>query len=271
MKLYKVGLSENVEPLLNNSALYEYNMLKAILEPIDCSDHVCILNGIGDPTEVLNINKRKIFIATDGFCFTQNKEVIDNCDFIIHQSEKHLDFITKPQTYNYVPFLFINNKPKSYIQDSKVIFGGANRGRDDKINKYILNGTEYNPGVVAFLKMYDQKGNVLFDNRVNYEEFIKILRSYKYTICFSRKEYDEMQWTTARFFESISNYVLPFVDNTYCVYHEFNADIVTSYEELWNNILSMSEDERMEKLNGLRFIMNKYKNAFKDTIIDIIS
>lgn len=275
MKLYKIGLdaTSDTSTLLNNSALYEYNKLKAILDPIDCNDYICVLNGVGKIPNALPMNKKKIFIATDGFCFDKNKDIIDECDYVLHQSEKILDFIHKPQAYNYVPFLFTNDAPKSIIQDSKVIFGGANRGRDDKINKYILNGTTINPNVVAFLKMYDNNDNVVFDNRIEYSAFIHVLRSYKYTICFSRKEYDEMQWTTARYFESISNYVLPFVDITYCVHHAFNGltDIVTSYAEMCDKIKNMTEQARLEKLDKLNTIVNAHRDAFKDTILSIIN
>lgn len=275
MELYKIGLdaTSDTSALLNNSALYEFNRLKSILDTIDCDDFICILNGITNKEFILPKNKKKIFIATDGFCFDKNKDIIDECDYILHQSEQRLDFIHKPQAYNFVPFLFTNDEPKSVIQDSKVVFGGANRGRDDKIKKYILDGFTINPNVVAFLKMYDGDGKVIFDNRIEYGEFIKVLRSYKYTICFSRKEYDEMQWTTARFFESISNYTLPFVDSTYCVHSLFNGmvDVVTSYEEMCDKINNMHEQERLNKIILLNEIVMAYKDAFKDTILSIIS
>ena len=273
MQLYKIGLNPNdTSSLLNNSALYEYNRLKTILDPIDCDDFICILNGISKEPSTFPANKKKIFIATDGFCFDKNKDIIDECDYVLHQSERRLEFIHKPQGYNYVPFLFTNNEPKSIIQDSKVIFGGANRGRDDKINKYILNGSTINPDVVAFLKMYDNEGNVIFDNRVEYSAFIRIMRSYKYTICFSRKEYDEMQWTTARFFEAVSNYTLPLVDSTYCVHSLFSGmvNVVTSYYQMCNVIDKMSEEERLNNINLLNDIIIAYQDAFKDTILSII-
>lgn len=276
MELYKIGLdaTSDTSALLNNSALYEYNRLKSILDTIDCNDFICILNGVDTRHNKFNLpNKKKIFIATDGFCFDKNKDIIDECDYIIHQSEKKLDFIHKPQAFNYVPFVFTSNEPKSIIQDDKVIFGGANRGRDDKINKYIINGSTINSNVVAFLKMYDINGNVVFDNRVDYDAFRRILRSYKYTICFSRKEYDEMRWTTARFIESISNFVLPFIDITYCTYHEFNGltDVVTSYKDMCNKMNNMCEQERLDKLTTLNNIIYTYKDAFRDTILSIIN
>ena len=275
MELYKIGLDPytDVSSLLNNSALYEYNKLKSILDPIDCDDFICVLNGISNKRFELPANKKKIFIATDGFCFDKNKDIIDECDYVLHQSEETLDFVHKPQGYNYVPFLFTNDEPKSMIQDSKIVFGGANRGRDDKINKYILNGATINPDVVAFLKMYNNEGKVVFDNRIEYSAFIRVLRSYKYTICFSRKEYDEMRWTTARYFESISNYVLPLIDSTYCVHSVFNGmtDVVTSYFEMRYKMSVIDEQERLNKINLLNDIIIAYKDAFKDTILSIIN
>ena len=275
MKLYKIGLNpkRNASTLLNNGGLFEYNKIKAVLDDIDCDDYICILNGVSKKAYSFPTKKKKIFIATDAFCFDKNKDVIDKCDYVLHQSEQKLDCIHKPQEYSYVPFLFTSNEPQSAIQIPKVIFGGANRGRDDKICKYILHWHEVNPDVVPFLKICNEDQDVIFDNRVNYDDFIKIMRSYKYTICFSRKEYDELKWTTPRYIEAISNYVLPLMDVTYCTHSAFHGleDIVTSSTNMHALITSMTESERMHKLSLLDHIVNVYKDAFRDTILKIIN
>lgn len=274
MEVVKIGGQQGNTS--KNGGDFEFNLIKEELKDIDCNDFMVIVNGYGDESEILASKKKKIFIITDSFAFKGNKNSIEQCDIIMHQSKKDLSFINKnkEQYFSYVPFLFYL-EDRAINQSNNIIFGGANTGREDKFQEYLFDEKELlRPNITAFVKKYClNTGKVLYDDRIDYESFCQIMKYFKYTICFSREEYDKLQWVTPRFIEAISRFVFPFTDNNYAVFGGLQAYQYTasSYDEMMMKIECIDESMRLSELSIMQKIAASYKERFKSLIIDIIS
>lgn len=272
MEVIKIGNQQSM--VSKNGGSFEFDLIKEEVKDIDCNDYMIIVNGCGNESEILASKKKKIFIVTDSFAFNENKESIEKCDVILHQSKDGLSFINKKQYFSHVPFLFFSENEKINNQSDGIIFGGANTRREDKFGKYLFDKREsLRPNIVAFVKKYcPETGKVLYDDRIDYESFCQMLRYFKYTICFSREEYDELQWVTPRYIEAISRFVFPFTDDKYAVYGDLQSyqKRVDSYYEMINHTIFMKEDERLAKLKEMQTIAKKYKGEFKNLVLSII-
>ena len=272
MEVIKIGGQQS--NVSKNGGSFEFDLIKKELQDIDCNDFIVVVNGCGDESEVLASKKKKIFVVTDSFAFNENKESINASDVVLHQSKKELSFINKPQYFSFVPFLFFSENEKVANQSYNIIFGGANTRREDKFEKYLFDEKGIlRPNVVAFVKKYyPGTKEVLYDDRIDYESFCQFMKYFKYTICFSRKEYDEMQWVTPRYIETLSRFVFPFTDNEYAVFGELQMfqRKVNSYEEMIEKIKWTKENDRLEDLKEMQNISRRYKAGFKDTINSII-
>lgn len=271
MEVLKVGgLNANAT---KNGGNFEMNLINDSLSGIDCNDFMVIVNGIGNELEILKSRKKKIFVITDSFAFKSNKEILQSADVVLHQSSRELSFIKQKQSFSFIPFLFFSEIKKPVNQMNSVLFGGANTNRNEKIEKFLFdeNGL-MNEKVLCLIKKYDS-GNVLYDDRIEYETFCKMMKYFKYTICFSRKEYDELSWVTPRFVEAVSNYALPVVDEPYTVYGDLQKYKITvdSYDDMIRIMSSMSEDCRLMMLSNMQNVIKQYKTQFKNLIYKIIS
>lgn len=234
-----------------NGGLYEYNLInnrimhitKKYSESI-ARDVIFFVNGNSEPAEqeqLLNTYKDyfKVFIVTDYFAFNKNKEIIDECDVVLHQSMNGNIPIPsrKANAFSYVPYLFFKYpSPRCFdSQNGYIIFGGANTGRNDKFDKYIMKDKESSSIIKAFTKIYGPDGTVLSDTRIPYDKFMKEMRDYSYALMITRREYTESAWFTPRFVEAVSNWALPIVDIDYPLPFDMlkhSVMIVKNYEEL---------------------------------------
>lgn len=251
--VYKLGIDmyyENNQANDKNGGLYEYNLIKnKVMHLVKkysmsiANDTVFFVNGSSSSAEQKMLidtykNYVKVFIATDFFAFEKNKEMIEACDIVLHQSMNGNIPIPKdkPNAFSFVPYLFFKYPSPRCVgsQNGRVIFGGANTGRDNKFNEYIVKDSDYKQ-IEAFTKIYNQDGTVKSDTRIPYDKFIKEMRDYSYALMITRMEYTLSRWFTPRFVEAVSNWVLPLVDIDYPVPYDMLIDdrmIVLRYEDI---------------------------------------
>lgn len=209
-----------------NGGLFEYNLVKGkILDIVDKfksnikENILFVVNGSADEQAQKQILEdyagyKKVFIATDFFAFDKNKMMIENCDIILHQSMTNklpMDLKAK-SVFSCIPFLFYHYPSEKAIksQNNRMIFGGANTGRDDKFKEYINPDTE--AYLDAFTKIYNEDGSIKFDKRIPYDKFMERFEDYSYALMITRREYTDYQWFTPRFVEAVSNWALPIID-----------------------------------------------------------
>lgn len=249
--VYKLGLDMYGSNAADkNGGLYEYSLVKNRIMHIVkkyrysiSRDVLFILNGNpseGEQERLLEKCKGwfKVFIITDYFAFEKNKEMIEASDLILHQSMSDcipVDY-DKPIAFSYVPYLFYRYPSPRCInsQNGLIIFGGANTGRDDKFNEYIMKDEGRNT-LKAFTKIYNPDGTVKSDTRIPYDKFMKEMRDYSYALMITRKEYTRSRWFTPRFVEAVSNWVLPIVDVDYPLPYDIMRSsmmVVNSYDEM---------------------------------------
>ena len=282
LSIYKVGLGVYNGREDTNSGLFEYNMIKGELKKWHIKggtkkDVLFVVGGYlrdeeKDTLESLLEEKFdvKIFIATDYVAITTCLEYINKFDYLLTQAMNpiEVDSIKIEQFYNGIPELFYKHTKKSIRvanQKSKIIFGGADTGREDLFKKY-------NFGDKETYDLFIKKNETLEDNRIRYSDFIIELSEHKFTIVFGRKVYREIGWVTARYYESIANFCLPFVDSSFysgdnlrlseCIFDDFI--VVNSYEELlFKRSLLMSKDNIFDALIAqLRDVAERNEDTF---------
>lgn len=273
IEVYKVGL-KYYDTLKSdkNSGLFEYEIIKKELRGIICQQKILvIINGLNSPEEneqVLNKMKdydKKIFIMSDSIALETCKEIIDNCDVVLHQRfDGNYEEIKTRQAYSYVPELFykyICEYPMMEYQNKFecVNFGGNNLRRQDKFDAYNISDKIYSTHIKSYTEGYDA--------RVSHDEYIAELAGSKYSLMICREEYRNINWVTARFYESIAVDCLPLVDIDYCkgledIFGKENIIRVSNFEDVKNVMQSMTKERFFEMINKLRFNCFKRRNRF---------
>jgi hypothetical protein len=292
IKVVKVGMA--YLQTLNgdkNSAIHEYNIiLKAVYDVATqewISNMLIVLGGrpnekeAQDILEELNntVYQKKIFIATDFECFYSCREIISKCDIVLHQGKLAIpDISGKEQCYSYVPELFyapIENKP--VYQHNLCLFGGNNIGREDKFETYLFADKEtiaYKFMVLG--KLYKENGKDFdCDVRLNYEEYLKFSRLFKFSLMVCRREYRSCGWITSRYIEAPANYNLPIVDVDFDITQQYSKGlpIVSSYNDFlfYTNKYQADEARRIEAIMGMRRRIERNKDMFKEVLVDAYS
>lgn len=289
MFIYKIGQHyyQNLNKVVDkNSGLFESNMIKDEFtqeEKDDRKDLAVIVGGILSfedkeyLEEKLHNYKKKVFIATDYSMFHSCLDLANSCDLVLHQAKVDIPIITTKQEYGYMPELFFKETEKPTMQHELIIFGGNNLNRQDLINKYVLNKDgKVNERMFTLIKNYD----TMEDNRLEYSEYIKLLRMFRYSLIIARKEYRDLHWTTSRFVESISNWVYPIVDKDYDLSGHFLyeesfgiSNRVSDYNDVMKIMLrDILRDKRSDKKDEYIIdCQNKIRNdrsKFKELILN---
>lgn len=272
IEFYKIG-KKWYEQGDRNGGLFEANIVEKELIGICCDKKVLvILNGkffnIEEEMFLLSYMQNfdiKIFIATDIISLNNNRSIINNCQYLLHQCPAN-DMIENDkliQLYSWVPEIFYTYT-RQLLQtekQDKLIFGGGVRDNEHKILEYLSAVPS-----VSYLKTND------YDNRIEYANYLIELAKYKYTIVISRRSYSDIGFITPRYCEAIANNVLPICDSTYDRSNHFAVVRVSSKEELKRMIemLNQSEEFYRSLLTQEHHKLASRQNNFRNLIIDII-
>ena len=273
IEVYKLGLKYyDILKSDKNSGLFEYEIIKKEFRGILCKSSVLIiLNGKCDEEESKQLlNKmqkydKKIFVMTDSIALETCKQIINKCDLVLHQRfDGNYEEIKAKQIYSGVPELFYKylcGYPTRNYQDKQecVNFGGNNLRRQDKFDAYNLSDEIYKTRIKSYTEGYDA--------RISHDEYIAELADSKYSLMICREEYRNINWVTARFYESIAVGCLPLVDIDYCngledIFGKENIIRVSNIEDVKNVMQSMTKERFFEIINKLKFNCHKRKNKF---------
>ena len=272
IEFYKIG-KKWYEDHDKNSGLFEANILEKELVDIHCDKKVLIiLNGkffnIEEEVFLLSYMKSfdiKIFIASDIVALDNNRSIINNCQYLLHQCPAN-DMIEDDkliQLYSWVPEVFYTYSKQLLVEEkqNKLIFGGGVRDNEHKISEYLSSVPS-----VSYLKTNT------YDNRLEYTDYLMELAKCKYTIIIARQAYNDIGWVTARYCEAIANNTIPICDSTYDRSNHFAVVRVSSKEELKRmiEILNQSEEFYRSLLTQEHHKLASRQNNFRNLIIDII-
>lgn len=223
IKYYKIGMERYKNGKDKNSGLYEYNLILKELEKIDSrakKGTLVVLSGALDKEERAKVEVMindchldgaiAIYIVTDSCAL--HKGFINQFDAVLHQAWDHkIKGIKINQYYSYVPELFFTGEIENekYKHDL-LLFCGNDTGRQDKIRDYVRDENGCKPNTFSLVKYADG-----VDERVEHEEYLKLLKRFKYNLMICRKDYRDLNWVTARLVESIDNWCLPVFDFEY--------------------------------------------------------
>ena len=271
---YKIGHDNYIHDGVltdKNSGAFEYDIIKTELKNIECNKKVLIIvNGKFTDNDEENLENLlgkydfKIFIASDIVALTDNKNIIDKCDVLLHQCPNNqIDGIMIKQCYSWVPELFYKyncitcTSPKI----DRLIFGGGVRDNEELITSY-LNSVPS----TAFLKT-DK-----VDNRLEYDEYIEQLSKHRYSLIVSRKQYNKLNWVTARYAEALAVNTLPICDSGYDGSNHFVSIKVFDADDL-RSVVQMFNDNGYYRIAMLRYMQRKLNATcenFKQLILDLV-
>lgn len=274
IEVYKIGHRNYLKDGVlvdKNSGAFEYRIIRDELKDIICSKKVLvIINGkfVNDEESILNERLDeydiKIFIASDIIALTDNKNIIDKCDFLLHQCPNNpIDGITIKQCYSWVPELFYkyNIGSASCAKIDRVIFGGGVRDNEELILSYL----DAVPST-AFLK------TDTVDNRLDYDQYMWQLSKHRYSLIVSRKKYSELNWVTARYAEALAVNTLPICDSNYDKSNHFAAIKVFNPDDL-KSVVDMFNNNQVYRISTLRYMQQRLRencDNFKDLILELV-
>ena len=271
---YKIGYKNYIHDgtlVDKNSGTFEFEIIKTELDDIVCEKRVLIIvNGkfVADEEQslqnALNDYELKIFIASDIVALTDNRNIIDKCDILLHQCPNNsIDSIHIKQCYSWVPELFYkyNCITCTYAKMDRIIFGGGVRDNEELIQSY-LNSVPS----TAFLKT-DR-----VDNRLEYEEYIEQLSKHRYSLIVSRKQYYELNWVTARYAEALAVNTLPICDGQYDNSNHFVSIKVFNDADL-KSVVDMFNNNQCYRVAMLRYMQHRLNatcDNFKKLILKLV-
>ena len=272
IEFYKIGSQWYKDSGVDkNSGLFEANIIQNELENIKCDKNVLIIlsgkfyNKAENDALLAKLSDfdTRIFIATDIIAFQDNIDIIERCQYLLHQSTRKniLNNANVIELYSWVPEIFYTYcKQPNTIKDNKLIFGGGVRDNESKILDY-LNSVPS----VSYLK------TETVDNRLQYKDYLKELSKHKFALVIARKSYEQLHWVTARYCEAIANDVIPICDGNYDADNHFNAIKIDS-NGLYNlyQCLSNSPEYCKKFLKEQHQRLSCTKNNFRNLIIDIV-
>lgn len=288
--IYKIGMKVYEDRLQQdkNSGTYElqyiHNALNSIAQTIVETNTLIIVGGklFDEDTEklaeIMPQYDIRIFVATDSVNFLTCNDIINQCDYILHQSPRPIpelipQFGEDRQMYGYMPELFFVPLAKAEHQKNMAIFGGNNLRRMDMFEKYILDADgSFNEGIFA---LYKNSGGDAEDMRLEYSSYINLARLFKYNLIIVREEYRPIGWVTSRFVEAAACWNYPLVDETYDKYGHFTnasgSGKVSSYEEMLSTMkyFNEHEDERLRLIGQMREKIMMNCNKFVEVIYNV--
>lgn len=239
---------------LNNGNVYESK-----------NDNALIVVG-GKPRDFLDESlkymikehfKLSIFIATDIDCLEMNREIIDQCDYLLHQSPICLGYKDRQhEMYNWIPEIFFNPNEECEVpeefKNKCVLFAGSLDGREKKVMDFFKNDRE----CVLIPK------NKSWDLRLEYREYKKLLPLFQNTYVTACEEALNIGWVTSRFVEAISCNVIPLVDVWYDKFGHFGG-IKEPIEGKECTAVDMDICKTC-----LKYHRNEFKNLIKDLLTE---
>ena len=271
--IYKIGQSWYNDHD-KNSGLFERQIIAQEVANITCTQSVLIvINGkfYNDDEKrylscLMNEYEIKIFIASDIVALETNRDIIDKCQYLLHQCPNN-DLIQNSsikQFYSWVPEIFYTYSCKlkpNTEKINKLIFGGGVRDNEKQILEYLKAVPS-----VAYLKTDS------YDNRLEYFEYLEELAKYKFALIIARQAYNDIGWVTARYAEAIANNVIPICDDKYDKTNHFANVRVHDAEGLAFTYLMFSQDDDLHRkiLSQEHAKLSSRQNNFRNLIIDII-
>ena len=273
--VYKIGLHwyDGIED--RNGGLFEYRIIEQELKNVLTDKHVLVIvNGkLCQGEEESLLNKMKlfdivIFIATDIIAFSDNKNIINASDYLLHQSPIILkDFYYKPQLYSYLPEMFYKYVDARKIEhNGKLIFGGGVRDNENEILSYLQAVPS-----TAYLKRENE------DTRLPYNKYLNELAKHSYSLIISRKQYQQIGWITPRYTECLALDTLPICDYTYDMFRHFKSIVVNNPEHLktvietfennssyYKSVLQQAKNEVYANVNTFKLIITKLTGGYSN-------
>lgn len=271
--VYKIGLHwyDGIED--RNGGLFEYRIIEQELKNV-CTDKrvLVIVNGkLCQGEEESLLSKIKlfdivIFIATDIIAFSDNKNIINASNYLLHQSPIILnDFYYKPQLYSYLPEMFYKYVDARKIEhNGKLIFGGGVRDNENEILSYLKAVPS-----TAYLKRENE------DTRLPYNKYLNELAKHSYSLIISRKQYQRIGWITPRYTECLALDTLPICDCTYDTFRHFKSIVVNNPEHLktvietfennssyYKSVLQQAKNEVYANVNTFKLIITKLTGGY---------
>ena len=269
--VYKIG-KEWYKTGDKNSGLFEYSIVQEELADIKTANRtLVIINGkFYDDAEkrylstILSFYDTKIFIASDIIALDENRDIIEQCQYLLHQCPNNdvISNLAIKQYYSWVPELFYkyNRSSTDTNKQEKVIFGGGVRDNGVKLEQYLSAVPS-----TAYLKTEDS------DNRIGYFGYLLELSNCMFSFVVARTRYNELGWVTARYCEALAKNTLPICDSAYDSTNHFNAIKVSSPEELREifDELTCTEYKRLKLLYDAKHKMSINMDNFKRLILTI--
>ena len=276
MDVYKLGLGYYKDNVDRNSGLTEFSLISDEIAGIDSDKYVVVLNGLAsdddkyDIEALLKSDKKIIFILSDLSCVRSCKEIIDRSELVLHQSPLALKEVNSRQCYGFVPELFYRMAVHDEFKyrENRVLFGGANTGREDLFAKYQVDKSAI---FESYCKYYDSEGVPITDSRIPHTQFLKRYRANKYSLLISRSDYRAIGWVTARYFEALANGNLPIADYSYDKFGFLSQVLVNGYEELASFVKDCSDSRRIYLLSYMREFAFSRRNSFREVILNEVS
>lgn len=272
--VYKIGkhLYEKDGQIVDkNSGYFEYKLIEAECKRVHTNKNVLvIINGLLERDEderllqMMQKFDKRIFIASDIISFTNNVQIINRCDYLLHQCPQRAfdNFSHLRQEYSCVPELFFSHcmPYNAAIKDNHLVFGGGVRDNEEKIKEYL--------SVVPSTALLKTDAA---DSRLPYENYLCELGRHRYALIVSRTEYSKHGWITARFFEAIRCGCIPIVDSEYDKDNYFLCDKVSSAEEVKEliNFYESHPNMRHKEIFYYTHLFRQNRDCFKQLLTRI--
>ena len=280
---HKLGMEKYAGGKDKNSGLYEYNLILKELEKIDeqvKDETLIVLNGTASKEEKEKVETmienshiagaKAIYIVTDEVAF-EDIEFVNKFDVVLHQAWRYkFANINCEQDYSYVPELFYTGEiENSKYKSDLLLFCGNDTGRQDKIKDYLRDDKGCKPNTFSLIKYKDGE-----DERIEHDEYLKLLRRFKYSLMICRKSYRYNGWITARLIEAIDAWSLPVFDFEYDVNNAYRiSELVVTPECKRSGFMKVylafknKEDKVTDALIDMREKVEKRRKNFAKVIL----
>lgn len=287
--VYKMGkLYYDKLKVDKNSGLTEVKIIENELKDIKILNGkkvLIIVNGIRypeDEAQLIDLMKEhdvKIFIMSDVVSMKQNVDLMNACDYVLHQAKdyKFRGIKKAIQLYGYVPELFYKHC-KSLINDGKIEakkdkalkfvanYSGNDLGREDKFLDYDILNSKH---ILGNLKIYSTGS----DNRKSHDEYLEELAKFRYALIICHKEFREISWITSRFFEALALDVYPLVDIDYDIALRYTGNVkkISNKHDMASMIrfLNIFPEIRSYEMSSMQLLATSNQDMFKKVILEI--
>lgn len=196
-----------------------------------------------------------IFIATNIDHLEMNRDIIDQCDYLLHQSPICLGYKDrKHEMYSWIPEIYYNPDEEVLVSEKYrnegILFAGDLNGIEDEIKEYKIN----NYPMIIFPSVDEDRNNT----RLYYSEYKKILPLFRKVYITVREEARNIGWVTARYVEAISCNVYPYMNHDYDKFQHFGGT-------------KRAEYARYIDMKKCKDFLRENRNNFKKLIEDIVT